>query len=117
MSTQLISFPPRLGPQGNFVVSDDDSSPYYGEELAVLLLVRPEERELAPEFGMGDPTFDQIDPAELAAKVAAFGPPVNVLEVQTVPLSDNRQDVRILFEPAEVEEADVRVPTTDTEDF
>lgn len=116
MTTSLISFPVRLGPQGNFVCRDDDNNDYYAEELALLLLVRPGERSLAPDFGTSDPVFDEVDPAEFSVKVAMYGPPVNIIGVQTYPLSENRQDVTVQFEPADVEAIETRTPTTDTEE-
>jgi hypothetical protein len=115
VATRLISFPPRLGPQGGFVVRDDDSNDYYAEELGVLLLVRPGERDLAPDFGTSDPVFDEVDQNEFAAKVATFGPPVDIVSVQTYPLGENRQDVTIRFEAADVEEAETREPISETE--
>lgn len=116
MTTKLLSFPLRLGPQGNYVTRDDDSNEYYAEELGLLLLVRPGERDLAPDFGTGDPTFDEVDENEFIAKVATFGPPVDILEVRTVPLGDNKQDVTVVFEPSDVEESETREPISDTEE-
>lgn len=113
MPTPLISFPPRLGPQGNFVTLDDDSSDYYAEELALILLVRPGERPQAPDFGTTDPTFDRVDVNEFTLKVATYGPPVNILDVTTYPVSENEQDVRVQFEPASTEEIETRTLTTD----
>lgn len=115
MSTQLISFPPRLGPQGNFVVRDDDDSDYYAEELGILLLVRPGERDLSPDFGTSDPAFNMVDVNEFVAKVAMFGPPVNILDVTTFPLAGNSQDVRVVFTPADREEEETRTSTTDVD--
>lgn len=115
MSTLLISFPPRLGPQGNFVTREDDSNDYYAEELGLLLLVRPGERPQAPDFGTLDPTFDRVDEAEFALKVAMFGPPVNIIKTTTYPLGNNRQDVTVDFEPADVETSETRTPITDTQ--
>lgn len=116
MATNLISFPFRLGPQGNVVIRSDDSNDYYAEELAILLLVRTGERSLAPDFGTPDPVFDEVDPNEFAATVATFGPPVAIMNVQTIPLSENRQDVTVTFEPMDTEEIGTRVPITDAID-
>lgn len=113
MTTALISFPPRLGPQGNFVTLDDNTNDYYAEELGILLLVRPGEREQCPDFGTSDPVFDHVDESEFVARVATFGPPVNIIEVNTFTLSNNRQDVSVKFEPADLEDVETRTSTTD----
>jgi hypothetical protein len=116
MATNLISFPFRLGPQGSIVTLQDDSNDYYAEELGLLLLVRVGERPQAPDFGMPDPVFDQVDSQELAAKVLMFGPPVDIIDVKTYPLGENNQDVTVIFQPSDVETVETRTLSTDLDE-
>ena len=95
----LISFPFRLSPMGYAVVKPDDSTEYYGEELGCLVGTLPGERPLVPLYGLTDPTFNAVDPNEIAIKVGLFGPPVRITGVTPKWVSPSQQDVIIEFEP------------------
>lgn len=81
--TNLISFPFRLTDNGRVAVTVDGSDQCFAEELAVLCLTRPGERELVPQFGLTDPTFGSFDQTELVGKVRLFIPDVTVKNVQS----------------------------------
>lgn len=46
-----MSFPPRVGPNGRFAVSEGPEN--VRESIRVILLTEPEERMMLPEFGGG----------------------------------------------------------------
>jgi len=100
-STNLISYPFRLGVSGNVVVRADDSDNYYAEELAVLTLTVPGERPLVPEYGLEDPTFGDFLQEELTAKVDMFGPPVTIQGVNTRFPRDGVLEVTVAFDSQE----------------
>lgn len=95
---QLISFPPRLSPQGDFVTRADGDPNLYAEELAVIISTRPGERELVPLFGLSDPAFDAVDADELSSQVGLFGPPVAILSLVTVVTGPGSVDCTVSFD-------------------
>lgn len=95
--SRIISHPFRLGPNGSVVTVEQDSEQADIEQVAVLALTVIGERPLTPGFGITDPAFAGVIPAEIAAGVATFGPPVNVSDVTSSPLSDG-QLVEVTFE-------------------
>lgn len=104
MTTNLISFPFRLGPNGSVVTRPDDSSDYYAELLATMVLTKPGERPQVPLYGLNDPTFAELDAQELSYKVDIFGPPVKVTKVSSQYVSAIQQDIRIEFVSLESEQ-------------
>lgn len=81
---QLIDFPFRVV-GGRVAKVTDGTDTADGLRLKMLLLTRPGERPLDPGFGLTDPTFRGVDPAEVAAGVAAYGPSVTILDVASQP--------------------------------
>lgn len=79
----VIAHPFRLDASGRVAVVEQGSDDHHAQALAVLLSTRRGERPLAPLFGTSDPTFAEVDAAELAAQVALFGPPVTITDVST----------------------------------
>lgn len=67
------------------------------EQLAVLLATRRGERVLVPTFGITDPTFDEVDPVEVAVAVDVFGPPVTIEAVETRYTGPTTQEVDVAF--------------------
>jgi hypothetical protein len=98
VSVQILSHPFRIGGNAAAAVVDQDSDQARAEQLAVLCLTRVGERPLAPGFGITDPTFDQLDPAEVVAGLAEHGPDVTVIDVHVDFEDDSTQLVRIDFE-------------------
>lgn len=77
----LLSHPFRLGVDGRVVTVEDGTDDAVAEAIAVTALTRKGERVLVPDFGLSDPTFAELDVAELAAALATFGPDDITLEV------------------------------------
>ena len=94
---RLISYPFRLGSDGS-IVTIEDGADYYADELAMLLKTLPGERELVPEYGIDDPTFDNFSQMELLEKVSLFGPPVKVYSTTSRFTNDGRIVVDISYE-------------------
>lgn len=95
----VLSHPFRLGPTGSAVTVLDGSTDANVEAIAVLALTRKGERILVPAFGITDPAFDEVDPAELNAGLATFGPEdVTVVDVTIDYPNDTTAAVRIEFE-------------------
>lgn len=97
--TNLIAFPFRLSAAGYVVTLPDDSDEYYGDELGLLVGTIPGEREMVPGYGLNDPVFANVDGNELAAKVAAYGPPIQIVGITERWVSADQQDVIIEFDP------------------
>lgn len=95
----VLSHPFRLTPTGVAATVLDGSSVANGEAIAVLALTRRGERTLVPTFGVTDPAFDDLDPAELNAGLTTFGPEgVTVTDVTTDYPSDTTAAIVIEFE-------------------
>lgn len=74
----LFSWPFRLSVDGTVATVDADSDQATAEQIGVLILTRVGERELAPGFGIPDPTFAVLEPGAVTAGLALFGPPAHV---------------------------------------
>lgn len=94
----IISHPFRLLPNGNVATIEADSDLGDAEGIAVLVLTRRGERSLVPGFGVTDPAFAGLEPSEVAAGVALYGPPVTITAVRDQWLSDTEQAVAVAFE-------------------
>lgn len=79
----MLAYPFRFRANGRGAEVADDSDEAYAQQIALLLLIRPGERPLLPEYGTPDPVYDVqgVDPALVTAAIAAFGPPVTVTDV------------------------------------
>lgn len=95
----MLAFPFALRPNGRVAEVADDSDESAAQQIAMLILTRVGERPMVSEYGTPDPTFDiyGVGDADIAAIVAAFGPPVSVLTVDEVPEPDGSATVEITF--------------------
>lgn len=94
---ELLSHPFRLRPNGEVATVEQGSDEANAEQLAVLVLTRIGERELAGGFGITDPTFAGLAPSEVAAGVAAFGPDIDIDTIEVEPVDDATLNVAIRF--------------------
>lgn len=95
---RLLAYPVRLGSNGTFV-DVEDGEDYYAQEIACLIQTQPGERELVPDYGIDDPTFSEFDRLELASKIEAFGPPVDIQDVIIQVVNDQVISVEVKYEP------------------
>jgi hypothetical protein len=72
--TQLLAFPFAFGPDGAAVTVDDASDDYVEQQLQVIIGTRPGERPMCWPYGISDPAFDEIDPADIQAVLNDYGP-------------------------------------------
>lgn len=95
----MLAFPFRFLPNGRAAMVEDESDASDAQEIAFLLLTRVGERPLAPEYGSPDPTFNTegVSEADIAAAIAAFGPPVDVELVAERATADGMSAVEITF--------------------
>jgi hypothetical protein len=90
-----LSYPPRIATNGAFATVEQNSDAADVEAVACIALTRRGERELRPGFGLTDPTFAGIEPAELDAQVALWGPPVEIDDITVTPIAEHVQQVRV----------------------
>ena len=102
MPQPLISFPFRLTGAGAVATRDDGTEDYYGDELAMLVMTLPGERELVPTYGM-DVAFNEVDVNELQTQVEVFGPPVQIVSVTNKFVSSTDLDVTIYYRQVPLE--------------
>lgn len=112
---KLFSYPFRLNPDGT-VATVDDGTDYYGDELAMLILTLPGERELVPEYGIEDPTFSSVSSAELAEKITLFGPPIDIVSVTTDFAPGGKLNIGVNYEPLEETTDTLYYQDADTEE-
>lgn len=98
MTTNLMSYPFRLDNTGAVVTNEDGTDECYAEELAVLVLTKPGERILVPDFGITDPAFGEFDSQELSDKVSLYGIPVQVVDVSSSYVSDGHESIQVSFD-------------------
>lgn len=94
MATSL-SYPLRIARNGAFAAVDQDSDAGDVEAVTCTILTRRGERALRPGFGILDPTFDGFEPADLAAQIALWGPPVEIDDITVTPVDDTIQHVAV----------------------
>lgn len=95
----VLSHPFRLSPTGEVATVLDGSEQANAEALAVLVSTRIGERVLVPGFGITDPVFGGLDPAEVNAGLATYGPPdVTVTAIAVDYPNDTAAAIRIEFE-------------------
>lgn len=92
-----ISFPFRVTSTGRVATVAAGSVEQQQELLAKLLLVRPGERHLAPEYGLDDPAFGGFADVGLADAVRTFGPDVDLQAVEVTPVGDSAERVVVRF--------------------
>lgn len=92
----LLAYPMRLDGT-SFATVEDGTEDQYAQMLAMMISTDTEERQLAPEYGIGDPTFGQFSRAELEAKIADFGPPVVIDEFEVVQRPGDKVQVNFTF--------------------
>lgn len=94
---RIISHPFRLAPGGNVATVEQDTDAANAEQIAVLAMTRAGERPMVPGFGLTDPAFAGFRPAELAAGLKAWGPPVAVGDITSRPADDATELVTVEF--------------------
>lgn len=96
---QILAYPFRLA-AGRVATVEQTSDEANAQQLAVTVLTRRGERPLVPDFGVVDPTFDDLSPAELQMQVELFGPPVELVNVFSEPdlRTGTRLAVTVAFE-------------------
>lgn len=94
---ELLAHPLRLRRDGRLATVTDGSDDHHAQDIAVIIGTRPGERQLAPEFGVTDPTFDELDTAELVAQVGTWGPPRQITDVTTTYAGDGTATTVVTF--------------------
>jgi hypothetical protein len=95
---RVLAFPFRLDRTGRIATVEQDSEDDIAQQLAMLILTRPEERPLTPGYGTPDPAFEGFDPLLLAAAAEEFGPDVEIEDITVLDRGDGTQDVTINFQ-------------------
>lgn len=104
---RILAHPFRLSPAGNLVTLEDGSDEADAQAIAVLVSTRLGERPITGDYGVEDPVFGQLEPADIAAGLAEFGPPLTIVDVDITPVDDIREDIVIYYADAdELDEAD-----------
>lgn len=94
----LLSHPFRLEPNGSVATVEDGTEEAAAEGIAVFILTRKGERDLVPDFGLTDPTFDELSLAELNVGLADFGPEVTVTDVAITYPNDRIERIELAFD-------------------
>lgn len=110
---RLLAHPFRLSPAGAAVTVEDGSDESDAQAIAVLVSTRLGERGLAPDYGVDDPVFGDLEPADIAAGLAEFGPPLTITDVDITVVDDTHEDVVIYYTDADTELDDA----DDADDF
>lgn len=92
---QMLSFPPRLLPNGDFVTVDEYSDAGTTELLAHLVLTRQGEDRMCPLFGVPDPAFAELTLGDVAAGAALYGPDVDIVRVVNTSSGPRTVDARV----------------------
>lgn len=94
---RILAHPFRLTPAGVVVTHDDSSDEADAQAIAVLISTRIGERPLAPDYGVDDPVGGRLEIAEVAAGLAAYGPPLTITDVTIEPVDDRTEDITVYY--------------------
>lgn len=99
---RIIRYPFRFALDGSVATVEQDTDDANGEQIAILAITRAGERRLRPGFGLTDTAFVGFNASEMAAKLALYGPPVDLSDIRVAPVAADTQRVTIDFasEPA-----------------
>lgn len=98
---ELFAHPFGLNTRGVVATVTQDTDAHYEHELARLLLTHKGERDSVPTFGVTDPTFAELDTAEVNAALAVFGPPVRVVALERTGVTDTAENLSVEWELAD----------------
>lgn len=101
----VFSHPFRIGSGGAIATVRDGSDQALAEGIAIIVLTRPGERPLVPDFGLSDPAFDELRQAELIAQLDLYGPETTIASVTSSPASEGSVEVVIGYNGSEAADA------------
>lgn len=97
MATPLIAYPFQLAPSGAVATAEQDTDTQLAHEVACAVLTAPQERPLATDYGIADPTFSGFEADALRLSVDSHGPPVTIDAVDVRFVDARTQDVVVYF--------------------
>ena len=77
-----LSFPIKFE-SGGLTKLTDGSYDYFRQILTISLLTEPGENPLTPEFGVIDPSFNPVEPADFILNAAKFVPEIQVTSINS----------------------------------
>jgi hypothetical protein len=95
---ELLAHPFRLRPNKTAATVTQGSDSANAQLVAALVLTRYHEREMAPGFGTSDPVMVGLDPTEIVAQAAYWGPDVQITNITQQPTSADGSAARIEFQ-------------------
>lgn len=75
-----LEFPIKFEQKGIRVLQEG-SYDYFKQMLTISLLTEPGEHPITPEFGVLDPSFTPIEPADFVLNAARFIPEVEIITI------------------------------------
>lgn len=93
----MFAFPFRIGAGGQVAKVQETSDEAHAQLIAAAILTRAGERPMFPTFGITNPVFRKVEPAELAAVLAAYGPKVKITNVSAEFTSSDKQQVVVNY--------------------
>ncbi|QTF82126.1 baseplate wedge protein [Arthrobacter phage Prairie] len=104
MSTGEISFPFRLTATGEVATVERGSDASVREAIAVLLLTRPGERPLSPEYGTPDPAYAGLSAGGIQLGLDTYGPEGILVEaLELTPRTDTESEAVVRWSRVEGE--------------
>lgn len=97
-----MSFPFRILTNGQVAQVDPTSDDGIRQDVAAIVLTQLGERVLQPAFGLPDPSFNSIEPSQLAAAISNFGPKVNLAGVDVVKRDEHQLELRVRYNPGSI---------------
>jgi hypothetical protein len=93
----LISHPFRLAANGAVATVEDGTDEAAAEAVAVVALTIKGERDLVPDFGVTDPSFDVLSVAEVNGTLDDFAYAATVTDATVEPLPAGLERVALTF--------------------
>jgi hypothetical protein len=93
----VLQSPFRFTSDGTAAKVEQGSDAHKAQQLAALVRIVSGELPLAPDYGVGDLTFTEIDPSEIAAQVSNFHPDIMIEDIVVYRTATGKDAVEISF--------------------
>lgn len=94
---RVLAFPFKLNAAGHAATVEQESTTYYSQQLASILLTVQNEREYALEFGMPDMAFEGFMHSSFKNQVAEYLPNLTDVTAEIIEVTDTTQKITIEY--------------------
>lgn len=95
---RVLAFPFKLNAAGHAATVEQESTTYYSQQLASILLTVQNEREYVLEFGMPDMAFEGFMHSSFKNQVTEYLPNLSDVSADITEITSTTQKINISFQ-------------------